>query len=291
MALVPEKPSPVGIQKDPLASGFTAVAPGALGAGVVGISSSGPATASPDSSTGVYGLDGTGGGLHASTSAGVFGESANGNGVCGSSANWNGVEGDTGSAAHAGVAGVNRNGGPAIWGQSSGNAGEFQGNVLCSGQLTVGGNQTVSGSVTVKGDIFLPNQDCAEDFDVAEPMIDGGTVVVINASGSLQSCTQAYDKRVAGVVSGAGDFRPAITLGRQESNASRMPVALLGKVYCKVDANYSPVEVGDLLTTSPTPGHAMKAAEPVRAFGSVIGKALRSLEAGQGLIPILIALQ
>ena len=70
-----------------------------------------------------------------------------------------------------------------------------------------------------------------------------------------------------------------------------MPVALLGKVYCKVDAGYSPVEVGDLLTTSPTPGHAMKAAEPQRAFGSVIGKALRGLEAGQGLIPILIALQ
>ena len=70
-----------------------------------------------------------------------------------------------------------------------------------------------------------------------------------------------------------------------------MPVALVGKVYCKVDARYSPVEVGDLLTTSPTPGHAMKADDPMKAFGAVIGKALDSLKAGQTLIPILVALQ
>jgi hypothetical protein len=68
-------------------------------------------------------------------------------------------------------------------------------------------------------------------------------------------------------------------------------VALLGKVYCKVDAQFGAVAVGDLLTTSPTAGHAMKAADPAQAFGAVIGKALRPLTAGQGLIPILIALQ
>ena len=70
-----------------------------------------------------------------------------------------------------------------------------------------------------------------------------------------------------------------------------MPIALMGKVYCKVDASYGAIEVGDLLTTSPTPGHAMKADDPLKAFGAVIGKALQPLELGQGLIPILIALQ
>ncbi|MGH8547999.1 MAG: hypothetical protein ACRERU_05265 [Methylococcales bacterium] len=65
-----------------------------------------------------------------------------------------------------------------------------------------------------------------------------------------------------------------------------MPVALLGKVYCKVDATYSPIEVCDLLTTALSLGHAMKADDPVKAFGAVIGKALRSLKAGQGMIPI-----
>ena len=65
----------------------------------------------------------------------------------------------------------------------------------------------------------------------------------------------------------------------------------MGKVYCKVDAEYAAIEVGDLLTTSPTPGHAMKATDPAKAFGTVIGKALRSLDAGTGLIPILVTLQ
>jgi hypothetical protein len=71
----------------------------------------------------------------------------------------------------------------------------------------------------------------------------------------------------------------------------RMPVALMGKVYCKVDARHSPIEVGDLLTTSSTPGHAMKANDAHKAFGAVLGKALRPLEQGQGIIPILVALQ
>jgi hypothetical protein len=65
----------------------------------------------------------------------------------------------------------------------------------------------------------------------------------------------------------------------------------MGKVYCKVDARYSPIEVGDLLTTSPTMGHAMKAEDPLKAFGSVIGKALRPLQEGLGLVPVLVALQ
>jgi hypothetical protein len=70
-----------------------------------------------------------------------------------------------------------------------------------------------------------------------------------------------------------------------------MPIALVGKVFCKVDADHSPVEIGDLLTTSPTLGHAMKVCDPIKAFGAVIGKALRPLRGGQGLIPILVALQ
>ena len=104
--------------------------------------------------------------------------------------------------------------------------------------------------------------------------------------------TRRYDKRVAGVISGAGDYKPGIVLDkRQPSSGNRQPVALLGKVFCKVDAQFGAIEVGDLLTSSPTPGHAMKTDDPFKAFGAVIGKALRPLTEGQGLIPILIALQ
>jgi len=144
----------------------------------------------------------------------------------------------------------------------------------------------------VTGDIKLINADCAEDFDVLEAeQIEPGTVMVLTEEGALRPSSEGYDKKVAGVISGGGDYKPGIVLDKQSSQDHRLPVALLGKVYCKVDAEYAPVKVGDLLTTSPTPGHAMKADDPLKAFGAVIGKALRPLEAGQGLIPILIALQ
>jgi hypothetical protein len=68
-------------------------------------------------------------------------------------------------------------------------------------------------------------------------------------------------------------------------------LALVGKVYCKVDATFLPIEVGDLLTSAPTLGHAMKAADSQRAFGAVVGKALEALPKGKGLIPILVCLQ
>jgi hypothetical protein len=58
-----------------------------------------------------------------------------------------------------------------------------------------------------------------------------------------------------------------------------------------VDADYGAIGLGDLLTTSGTLGHAMRAADPARAFGAVVGKALGSLEQGRGLLPILVALQ
>ena len=138
-------------------------------------------------------------------------------------------------------------------------------------------------------DVIL--SDYAEHFDLADLAAEPGTVMVIDQDDKLRPSNQAYDKKVAGVVSGGGNFRPGIILGKQGSHDNQMPIALMGKVYCKVDAGYAPIEVGDLLTTSATPGHAMKADDPLKAFGAVIGKALRPLRAGQGMIPILIALQ
>lgn len=148
------------------------------------------------------------------------------------------------------------------------------------------------GDVSVTGDILLSNADCAEDFEVTgTESIEPGMVMVLGDDGVLQPSRQAYDKRVAGVVSGAGSYKPGIVLDRQRPQPNRKPIALLGKVYCKVDASHAPIEIGDLLTTAPIPGHAMKATDPKQAFGAVVGKALRRLQEGQGLIPILIALQ
>jgi hypothetical protein len=142
------------------------------------------------------------------------------------------------------------------------------------------------------GDIILQNADCAEDFEITDTGQTGpGTVMVIAEDGALRCSENAYDKRVAGVVSGAKDLRPGIVLGRQPAAGTRHPIALVGQVYCKADAEYAPIDVGDLLTTSPTAGHAMRAIDPLKAFGAVIGKALSCLNSGQGLIRILVALQ
>lgn len=142
------------------------------------------------------------------------------------------------------------------------------------------------------GDIELTGADCAEEFNVDGngEAIEPGTVMRIGEDVGVRPSDSAYDKRVAGIVSGAGPYRPGIVLDKVRGRCERVALALSGKAYCKVDANYAPVEIGDLLTTSSTSGHAMKAGDPFQAFGTVIGKALQGLPSGRGLIPVLIAL-
>ncbi|MBE2198742.1 MAG: hypothetical protein IAE79_09040 [Anaerolinea sp.] len=143
-----------------------------------------------------------------------------------------------------------------------------------------------------QGDILLHNADCAEEFDVVnEAEIEPGTVMVLDDDGRLHPNRTAYCRKVAGVVSGAGAYRPGLVLDKQPGSANRVPLALMGKVFCKVDSQYGAIDIGDLLTTSPTVGHAMKAQDPAQAFGAVLGKALRPLAHGRSLIPILVALQ
>ncbi len=142
------------------------------------------------------------------------------------------------------------------------------------------------------GDIVLENADCAEDFDTAGSLpVEPGSTLVLDSEGRVRESQEEYDRRVVGVVSGAGALRPAIVLDRKPSSEPRAPVAMVGKVFCKVDATFSAIEAGDLLTTSSRPGHAMKASDPARSFGAVLGKALGRCEGGQALIPVLVALQ
>ena len=79
--------------------------------------------------------------------------------------------------------------------------------------------------------------------------------------------------------------------------ATQVQAGQLGKMvtlgayaYVKVDADIAAIDVGDLLTTSSTRGHAQKVTEPERAVGAIIGKALGALKAGTGKIPVLVLL-
>jgi hypothetical protein len=263
------------------------------GDGVRGLSASGD---------GVYGSGRRGVVGESDTYQGVFGKSRDNAGVVGESTHLHGIYGVCHNPNGAGVFATNDRGGFGVQAVSQDGTGLIaQGatGVIAQGDtglLAKGGTVAArfEGDVEVTGDVRLVNADCAEDFDVLRPdQADAGTVMVLADEGALEPSTRPYDRRVAGIVSGAGAYRPGIILDRvgPRAHPHRRPVALVGKVYCKADASSAPIEIGDLLTTSPLPGHAMKAADPARAFGAVIGKALRPLPDGQGLIPVLVALQ
>jgi hypothetical protein len=232
--------------------------------------------------------------------AGLYGSSENNIGVVGTSDNGTGMWAETNSPTGNALYAENTSAtghGAAVYGKMStdaGHAGFFEGRVYATRDIWTDGDVVVTkGSIRVlKGDVLLTGaSDCAEDFDVSDSSsAEPGTVMVLSGESCLSESASAYDTRVAGVVSGAGTYKPGIILDRQDRN-NRHPIALLGKVYCKVDATFGAIAPGDLLTTSPRRGHAMKVQDPVRGFGSVLGKAMGSLTAGSGLIPVLVTLR
>ncbi len=150
-----------------------------------------------------------------------------------------------------------------------------------------------AGTVSVTALSITGGADVAEPFLLSGADIPQGAVVVIDDAhaGQLKLSTQAYDKRVAGIVSGAGGVNPGVTLSQQRLVAGGQNVALTGRVYVLADAAYGPIEPGDLLTSSATAGHAMKASDATRASGAILGKAMSRLESGRGLVLVLVTLQ
>jgi hypothetical protein len=138
-------------------------------------------------------------------------------------------------------------------------------------------------------------RDMAEPFEFSKnESIQPGMIVAIDPErpGRLRIAHKAYDRTVAGIVSGANGITPGLMMGHQGTVANgSLPVSLIGRVYGWVDASYGPIEPGDLLTTSDTPGHAMKVADYVKAQGAIIGKAMTPLKEGKALVLVLVSLQ
>jgi hypothetical protein len=161
----------------------------------------------------------------------------------------------------------------------------------------------VNGTARVGVLQIVGGADFAEYFEVSEatssgedatPKVEPGMVVSLDPAspGKLTLSARAYDRRVAGVVSGAGGVKPGMVMSQKGTLADgKFPVALTGRVYCWVDASQGAIEPGDLLTTSSTPGHAMKASDTAKAQGAIIGKAMTGLKEGKGLILALVTLQ
>ncbi|HKR14585.1 MAG TPA: hypothetical protein VJT15_21135 [Pyrinomonadaceae bacterium] len=160
------------------------------------------------------------------------------------------------------------------------------------GQNTGGGNYTFPGHVTVNGNIAAKYQDVAEWVESSQEL-PAGTVVVLDSSKTNQviASTQAYDSRVAGVIS----LQPGLVLG--EPGEGRVLVATTGRVKVKVDASNGPIQIGDLLVTSDTTGMATKSIPVeiggvrIHRPGTLIGKALEPLAKGAGEILVLLSMQ
>lgn len=178
------------------------------------------------------------------------------------------------------------------------------------------------GNLHLKGALRPSALDLAEYHPLSGPATAGDVLVADRSRvGSMRRCETASDRAVVGIVSsepgvvlGSGlsriaaadpEMAEALDLARRRGDAteeSRLwselerrfsaghaAIALSGTVPCKVDAAYGPIEVGDLLVASPTPGHAMRADDP--RPGTVVAKALEPLNAGTGLIKVLVMLR
>lgn len=150
----------------------------------------------------------------------------------------------------------------------------------------------VDGGLRATGVLEAKYQDVAEWVDTPAALA-AGTVVIVDPdrTNNVIPAAQAYDTRVAGAVS----RQPGLVLGEATPNGSL--VAQSGRVRIKVDATYGAIRIGDLLVTSPTPGHAMLS-KAVKVAGitmhrpaTVLGKALEAWSSGMGEILVLLTLQ
>jgi hypothetical protein len=159
--------------------------------------------------------------------------------------------------------------------------------------LDVNGNANIAGNASVCTLTIRGGCDLAEPFATTETQIEKGAVVVIDPAhpGKLKLSNSAYDTRVAGVVSGANGISPGIAMHQEGALEGGQNVALSGRVFVQADASNGAIEPGDLLTTSPTPGRAMKVTDHARAQGAIIGKAMTALVEGKGMVLVLVSLQ
>jgi len=163
------------------------------------------------------------------------------------------------------------------------------------------------GDVTADRQFTGGGADFAEMVEVAEghASVEPGDVMVISTTKdrALEKCTEANSTLIFGIYStkpgflGSERSRNAPNAGNgtakifdeqdMKETYNEVPVAVVGIVPCKVSAENGPVKPGDLLVTSATPGHAMKApANP--KVGTIVGKALGSLASGTGMIKVFV---
>jgi hypothetical protein len=154
----------------------------------------------------------------------------------------------------------------------------------------------VSEPVTV-GDILVVDPDSPGRMRLAYRSTDAAVVGIVTREpgillegeitamerGAPELADELATATRLGDTQGAAAVRSEIEARFEADHAS---IALAGIVDARVDASYGAIGVGDLLTTSPTLGHAMRAIDPQP--GTIVAKALEPLEFGTGSIKVLV---
>jgi hypothetical protein len=153
-----------------------------------------------------------------------------------------------------------------------------------------GNGRIITDELEIKG-----GSDFAEHFDIIDESLTPipGMVVSIdpNSSGKLTISKEAYDKKVAGIISGANGVETGLFMGQKGSIAyGDYPIALTGRVYVYANDEGGKIKPGDLLTTSSTSGFAMKVEDHTKAQGAIIGKAMTEADEN-GFVLVLVNLQ
>ena len=141
---------------------------------------------------------------------------------------------------------------------------------------------------------ILGGSDLSEYFDVrSSASIEPGMLVSIaGEDGRLSITNEKRDKKVVGIISGANGIETGLMMGQKGSIADGdTPIALTGRTYVYANTENGAIEPGDFLTSSSTPGYAMKVKKHRKAKGAIVGKAMTSLKEGSGFVLVLINLQ
>jgi hypothetical protein len=285
---------PTGVYGSATGSGSV----GTSGISDVGTGVTGAATATTGATVGVsgtvnspsgFGVQGHGPdtgiqGIATSTdffAAGVWGNAT------GASGTTRGVYGTSSSSGGIGIHGIGQTGGQFETGSGS--------EIIGRGLGTTNFRVDDTGKVFADGGYQTGGADFAESFAVRgdRKHYEAGDLLAIDPHGKrrITLSQRPYSKLVAGIYSTKPGLLGSVHSMFDAQLAKEVPLAVVGVVPCKVTTENGPIQPGDLLVTSSTPGHAMKGTQRARMLGAVVGKALESLEEGKGVIQVLVTLQ
>ncbi|MBI3660879.1 hypothetical protein HY230_10485 [Candidatus Acetothermia bacterium] len=254
--------------------------------GVLGRSGSGRAIEGlAEMGIGVFGSDGSGG-------IGVWGNST-ARGVVGtlgptSCAGTYAVGGCTAGSSQVGVLGSSESGFAMLARTTSGTIFSGLGNGTQVVRIDNTGKGFFNGGTTTGGADFAESMRTTDDPTTLEL----GDVLIIDPQQprAVKKSTTANSRLVAGVYSTKPSVLSIADHHIDDSLAGEVPLAVVGIVPTKVTTENGAIHIGDLLVSSSTPGHAMRAPDNP-ALGTILGKALGPLESGNGVIEVLVMLR